>query len=107
MGHETKVNMWQGQGREERVWLAETSASMSVRQREIKQGTRPSKCVAGARVQREGTGRWLAKTRVGMGRESKQAHEHMAEARAQREAARSEVAAKQVGHEARVNTWRG
>ena len=96
--------MQQGQGHKERVWLAETSASTSVRQREIKQGMRPSKCVAGARVQREGTGRWLAKTR---GRESKRAREHMAEARAQREAARSEVAAKQVGHEARVNTWRG
>ena len=99
--------MRQGQVREERVWLAETSASTSTRQREIKQGTRPSKCAAGARVQREGTGRWLAKTRVGMGRESKQAHKCMAQAQAQREATRSEVAAKQVGHETRVNTWQG
>ena len=96
--------MQQGQGRKERAWLAETSASMSARQREIKRGTRPSKRAAGARAQREGTGRWLAKTR---GRESKRAREHMAEAQAQREAARSEVAAKQVGHESRVNAWQG
>ena len=40
-----------------------------------------------------------------MGRESKQAHKCMAQA--QREATRSEVAAKQVGHETRVNTWQG
>ena len=99
--------MRQGQGHKERVWLAETSASTSVRQREIKQGMRPSKCVAGARVQREGTGQWLAKTRAGMGSESKRARECMAQAQAQREAARSEVAAKQVGHETRVNAWQG
>ena len=96
--------MRQGQGRKERAWLAETSASTSARQREKKRGMRPSKRAAGARAQREGTGRWLAKTR---GRESKRAHEHMAEAQAQREAARSEVAAKQVGHETRVNAPQG
>ena len=56
-------------------------------------------------MQREDTGRWLAKTRAGMGRESRQALECVAEAWAQREAARSEVAAKQVGHETRVNMW--